>query len=588
VAGGPVAQGSLARLAAGPLVLIVALAALAIAHGPGRFTTYAGASGLAAALTVAAGFTLVLAGLVTSFSRPAKQVGDLAVLAGFVWFAPLLVGWEGGPVLLRSLGMVVAGFTFPLLLHLVLTYPRGRLGSGGVRALVCAAYVEAALVGAGLALFRDPFFDPGCWADCTERNVLLARSLPRVARRIEMTDRWFTVAVATVAMTILVSRLVTGSEPARRSLWPITVPGLVLGATVAAHAIEVGRSPPEDPSSTAFLSLFVIESFSIILLAAGLLWAAVRLRVQRRAVARIATNLDEAPPPGSVESALALAVGDPALRIAYWLPGSEWYVDANGHRVPEPVGAPGHPTTPLVRDGQTMAVISHAAALPELERELGAAVQLALENQRLQAEVLAQVGELRASRARIVEIGDAERRLLERDLHDGAQQRLLAVSYDIRLARSTAEAEDDEHAAVLLAEAIDEVQTVLDDLRDLAHGIYPAILTGAGIGPALASMAATAPLPVEISTLADGRYPARVEAAAYVLVADALADAAARGASQAVISLVPDDGRLLLVTVSDDGSARTSAMEHAADRVGAVGGLLEVTPTTIRAELPCG
>ena len=135
-----------------------------------------------------------------------------------------------------------------------------------------------------------------------------------------------------------------------------------------------------------------------------------------------------------------------------------------------------------------MALVIHDAALSgarELEREIGAAARLAVDNERLRAEVLAQLEDLRASRARIVEAGDSARRRIERDLHDGAQQRLLTLSYELRLARADAEADGDEALAPLLAVDGEEVQAALAELRDLAHGIYPAILTEAGLGPAL-------------------------------------------------------------------------------------------------------
>src|SRR4029450_7444109 len=182
----------------GPVALALALGGLAVAQGPGRFTTYAGHSGLTATLTVAAGLALVVAGLITAFSRPARPIGDLAVLAGLVWFAPVWVGWDRGPSLVRSLGMLAVGFTFPLLLHLVVAYPSGRLQGPAARTLVAAAYLEAAVVALGRALFRHPFFDPNCWANCTD-NDFLVWSLPRLAQGIEVADRWFTV-IAAVAL----------------------------------------------------------------------------------------------------------------------------------------------------------------------------------------------------------------------------------------------------------------------------------------------------------------------------------------------------------------------------------------------------
>jgi hypothetical protein len=178
-------RATLARLAAGPVALALAFGALAVAQSPGRFTTYAGRSGLAATLTVAAGLALVVAGLVTTFGRQARRIGDLALLAGLVWFAPVWVGWDRGPPLVRSLGMLAAGFTFPLLLHLVVAYPSGRLQGAAARTLVAAAYLEAMVAALGRALFRDPFFDPDCWANCSDNRSCCARSRALPAR-----SRW--------------------------------------------------------------------------------------------------------------------------------------------------------------------------------------------------------------------------------------------------------------------------------------------------------------------------------------------------------------------------------------------------------------
>jgi signal transduction histidine kinase len=579
-------RANLARLAAGLVALAVGVGALAVAQGPGRFTTYAGRSGLATALTVAAGLALVVAGLVTAFSRPAGRTGDLAMLAGLVWFAPVWVGWDKGPPLVRSLGMLAAGFTFPLLLHLVLAYPSGQLRGTATRALAFTVYLEAALVALGLALFRHPFFDPNCWANCTDNRFLL-RSLPPLARVIEVVDRWFTAAAAAALVAVCAWRLLRDSGPARRALLPVVLPAILLAAAVIAHTIALQRRPLEDPSDPAFAAIFVIGCAAVLLLAAGLVWAAARTRVQRRAVAQIATSLGQAPPPGSLQAALAKAVGDPDLQIAYWLLDSRRHVDASGRPVAEPVAAPGRTITALVHDGHPIAVVSHTAALPDLERELGAAARLALDNERLQAQALAQLDQLRASRVRIVETGDSERRRLERDLHDGAQQRLLALSYDLRLARAQAQADGDSQSGSLLTQATDQAQAALGELRELANGIYPAILTEAGLAAALATLADAAPLPVEIRDATQGRYPTTVETCAYLLVAEALQDAAGRDASHATVSVARDGGRLV-VTVGDDGTDRTATMVQLADRVGALGGQLAVETRRLRAELPCG
>jgi signal transduction histidine kinase len=580
-----VRPANLARLAAGAVALAYGLGALAVARGPGELTTYAGRSGLAAALAVLAGLALVAAGLVTSFTRPAGRIGDLALLAGLFWFAPFWAGWKGGPSLVLSLGTLAAGFVFPLLLHLILAYPSGRLPSQGVRAVVVAVYLEAALSALGRALLRDPFFDPNCWDNCTD-NVLLVRSLPRIARGIQEADIWFAAAAAGALATVCIWRLAVASAAARRTLWPVLAGGIALAAATAAHSVALEHTPLEDPGDPVFLSIFAAGCAAVVLLAFGLAWTVLRGRIQRRSVARIVAELGEAPPPGTLESALGRAIGDPELRIAYWLPASRRYVDGGGRPVEEPVAESGRAVTPLVRDGRRVALVTHAAGVAELEQEIGAAVRLALENERLRVEVLAQLHDLRVSRARIVDTGDAQRRRLERDLHDGAQQRLLALSYDLRVARAGAEAEGDVETASLLAEATGDAQAALGELRELAHGIHPAILTEAGLAAALGTLAEAAPLAVETGETARERYPAVVETAAYFVVAEAIDDAARRGASYAIVSAPRHDERLV-VSVQDDGSERTSRMIHLADRVGAIGGRLEVEPTTLRAEIPC-
>jgi signal transduction histidine kinase len=574
-----------ARFAAGAITLAYTVGALLVALGPGEFTTYAGRSAPAAALAVIAGLSLTLGGLVVSFRRSTQRVGQLALIAGFFWFAPFWVGWAGGPPLVRSLGMVFAGFLFAVVVHLVLAYPTGHLQSGAARALVGLVYLEAILSAIGRALFRDPFVDPGCWDNCID-NVFLVRSMPTAAQGVQALDV-LVVAIAAGALAILcLWRLLIATGPARRAIWPMSVAGIVLATATAAHSIALSRAT-EDPVDPTFLSIFMLECGAVALVGGSLLWNALRARVQQRSVGRIVANLGEAPTPGSLESALARAVGDPDLRIAYWLSASGRYVDAHGSAVAQPTASAGRALTRLVRNGQEVAIVNHTASVAELEPELGAAVRLALDNERLQAEVLAQLGDLRASRTRIVETGDAERRRLEHDLHDGAQQRLLALSYDLRLAGAAARADGDAEASTLLAEATSEAQAALGDLRELAHGIYPAILTEAGLASAIATLAEAAPLPVEIRKApTEDRYTAPVETAIYLVAAEAIEDAGARAASHVTLSLVREDDRLVLDAV-DDGSARTSLMVHLADRVGALGGSLEVAPARVRAEVPC-
>jgi hypothetical protein len=294
----------LARLAAGLAAFAVGLGTYAIAEGPGRATTYAGATTLDATLALGAGVALMVAGLISSFFGPAGRSGDLALLAGVLWFAPVWVGWDNGPVLVRSIAMFAAGLTLPVLLHLLLAAPSGRLRGRVAPALVLAVYLEAALAAVGLALVRDPFFDPNCWANCTD-NAFLLHSLPGPARAIESADRWFIAAAAIASVLAIAWRLITDSSPARHAQLPFALPATLLAGAVLAHTVVLQSTPLENPSQAAFQSIFIVECAGVVLLAAGLVWATVRLRLQRRAVAQITANLGQAPNPGSLQAALS-------------------------------------------------------------------------------------------------------------------------------------------------------------------------------------------------------------------------------------------------------------------------------------------
>jgi signal transduction histidine kinase len=593
------AAGTAARLRfAGIAVLVLTFAyaiasILAVPRSTEPFTSYAGAtyahtSTAAHAADLAAGLGLLAAGLLAWVGPRTRRLGVLALLAGIAWFGPDWEGWDGGSPFLRSLGAAVTPFFLAFLFHLVLALPLGRLRSWPTRGLVVAAYGMAAFVSFGRALFRDPFLDPYCWRNCLY-NSFLVHADPGVARALD--DVWVRTSLAIGLLLVMMGawRLLAASAPARRVLLPTLVPGVLAGAAASAYAVALLRTPLEDPRRGGFSSIFLALSASVAVLALGLARGVLETRRTRAAVARLASDLGEAPPPGTLRDALALATGDPALEVAYWLPGAQRFVDGRGHRTESPVPGHGRMVTPIVRDGRPVALVVHDAALLEgqaLEREIGSAARLAVENERLQAEVLAQLEDLRDSRARIVETGDAERRHLERDLHDGAQQRLLALSYDLRLARAAAEAEGHREHATLLASAGDEAQAALGELRELAHGIYPAILAEAGLAPALATLADEAPLPVDLGEVPAERYNTPVETAAYLTVSEAIGDAAGRRATSVSVDVAREDQQLV-VQVRDDGAAGASGLLPIADRVGALGGSLEVRSHSLRAEIPC-
>jgi signal transduction histidine kinase len=274
------------------------------------------------------------------------------------------------------------------------------------------------------------------------------------------------------------------------------------------------------------------------------------------------------------------------------------YVDPDGHAVVLPAEGSARVATAVERSGRPVGAIVHDASLrdhPELVDAVVAAAGLALENERLQAELRARLEELRASRFRLVETADVERRRLERNLHDGAQQRLVALSLSLALARR--DFESDPVAVELVERTRSELAEALAELRELARGIHPSLLTDKGLKPALEALANRALVPVELAGLSDERLPAGVEAAAYYLVAEALTNVAKYSqASMASVRVVRENGRVL-VEVSDDGiggadARRGSGLQGLADRVEALDGHLDLhsppgAGTRIRAEIPC-
>jgi signal transduction histidine kinase len=467
-------------------------------------TIYAGVSPSAEAVDLAAGVCLVAAGVVISVDRPGGARGLVAMLAGLAWFAPHLVGWEGGPPVLRSVGMVVQPMYLPLVLHLVLE------GLGGTRArvAVAAAYIVTATLSLGQALVRDPFLDPYCWNNCRD-NVFLLVSAPELSRAVSQA---LLVAGLTIGAGIALAaawQLASSTWTGRRAGLPVLFPGMLIGAESVTHALVLVARSLEATADPVFVTLFFARAASAVLLGAGLVWVHLRARRTRATVARLATELGDAPRPGALGQALGRATGDAGLTVVYPIEEGDRYVDASGLPVVLPQPGAGRGVTPIISGEKRVALVLHddaAVDAAQLRQEIGAAARLAIENERLQAEILARLWDLRASRVRIIESGDAERRRLERNLHDGAQQRLLALTYDLQRALVAAEA-GPEPAAAELRGALEDARAAIAELRELAHGIYPAVLTEAGIGAALWTLTDSAPILVEIDETPDERFP---------------------------------------------------------------------------------
>jgi signal transduction histidine kinase len=318
-------------------------------------------------------------------------------------------------------------------------------------------------------------------------------------------------------------------------------------------------------------------------LAASTLWDTARHWGIRRALASLVVDRTGSPAPRDLRELLVATLADASLQIAYPLRDGG-LVDAHGHAV-----VLEGDVTPVVRDDETVALLSHRPGLlddPGLVEEIAAAAHLALENERLQAEAQAQLEDLRASRARIIESGDAERRRLERDLHDGAQQRLVGLSLALRLARSQLGAEADPAHLARFDEAEGELQAALAELRELARGIFPAVLAEEGLAAALEALVEDAPFPIELRTPPDARLDAAVEAAGYFVVSET---ATRRTAGTLKINAAQIEGCLMVEVEGEEAPEQILDLQ---DRVGALNGSVEVIRNdegrvTIRAEIPC-
>jgi hypothetical protein len=286
-------------------------------------------------------------------------------------------------------------------------------------------------------------------------------------------------------------------------------------------------------------------------------------------------ELATSPRPESLQAALAAELGDPGLRIFYPDPVDRW-IDAAGGRAAPPEAA-----TPVVDDGGVLALVAHAPGLldsPGAVEAVATTARLALDHERLRATTLARAGRLRASRARIVAVGDAERRRIERDLHDGAQQRLVTLALRLRLERAGADPDDRDR----LARAERDVRTALAELRDIAHGIYPVALAEEGLAAAIDALAENAERPFRITALPSAPVPADVASAAYFVVSEVVG----RVPGPVVVDARLEDGDLRLVI--DGVSIEEVDLVELTDRVGALDGALTVVDARIEAVLPCG
>jgi signal transduction histidine kinase len=516
-------------------------------------------------------------GLVAWWRRPANRFGPLLVVTGFCMLATTL-SWAGNDAV-RTVGLVLDVLPLVLIVHVFLAYPTGRLGRRLERVLVATGYVAATV--AQLAVLVLGGLDPASPLRLVDRAA--------AADRLHQVELVVISGVALGGVAVLGWRRLAGRRPLRRPL-ALLVDAFALGVAMIAVLLLVGVF-----AELAFPTIQRVCLATLGLAPVAFLVGLLQARLARVSVGDLLVELRAEP--DDLRAPLARALRDPSLSLVYWLPEFASWAGQDG----KPVRLPADPAavTLIERDGQRVAALIHDPALsdePELLEAVSAAAAIALQTGRLQAELRAKVDELRGSRVRVIEAGQKERQRLERDLHDGAQQRLVALSLNLGVLE--AKLDGDRDAKALLALAREEVAVSLEELRDVARGLHPAVLTAHGLAVALESLAARAPVPVRLTVDLDGRVAEPVEVAAYYVVCESLANIGKHArASSATVDVVRVDGQLA-VEVVDDGvggadTERGTGLRGLADRVEALGGRLRVwTPrgggTRVRAELPCG
>jgi signal transduction histidine kinase len=548
-------------------------------------------SPLFAAATFAGELLWVMAMLASYARQPAGRMWRLILLSRAV--ATLGAVWIVNTALTWILWQASIGLGTVVFAHLVMAFPTGRLASRFDRIVVTAAYSVFAAARVAWLLVWDPR-EATCFPRCQvnpfvlwPNDALAAIVGPGLGALVPI------LAIAVIAG--LWGHWRPASPALRRTLLPVAVVapiefGLAAGRFLLAINQDVWQSVGIviSTSPLAFINAAIPAGFL-----AGLL----STRLARGAIADLAVQLSRGVPLGGLRDTLARALRDPTLALAFPSPDGAGFVDPDGRAVEVPSATnERRGVARLERDGELLAALLYDPAIetedPGRVDAVASMAGMALENERLAAQVRAQLEEVRASRARIVEAADAERRRIERDLHDGAQQRLVALAMRLDQARGKAVG-----ASEVIDATTDELLRAIREVRDLARGLHPTILTERGLAAAVEALAERAALPVDAHVTND-RFAAEVEAAAYFLIAEALTNASRYASPTRVrVDASLEDGQLF-VSVSDDGPggadpAGGSGLQGLVDRISAAGGSLVIDSppgrgTRIRARLPGG
>jgi signal transduction histidine kinase len=531
------------------------------------------------------GLSFFGAGIVAMDRRPGNIIGPLMIGYAATWF---LGNWGNlGVPPLTTLGLIGATLSTPFLAHILFVYPSGRLRTTFERVVLWIVYVSSIGASVVIALTWNPrvFGCSTCWD--THAPFPSAR-VNDVAQQVS--DR-APIILVPLFISVLVLRWREASRAERRELTPLWT-----ASSILAIVYLIGSFASADSRDPFAYLLWELNSILQLFVPVIFAWGLLSTRLAQSAVGHLVVELERPLLPGGLRDALARTLGDPTLEVAYAIEGQDRWVDANGQRV----ALSERPTdrravTVIEPEGTPLAALIHDPALDEgLVRAAGAAAGMAIANERLRAQVQAQLEEVRASRQRIVEAGDRERRRVERNLHDGAQQRLVTLSLGLALLQQREDLVPE--AREVLAQASAELRSAMSELRELARGIHPAILTEEGLAAAVESVADRSSVPVQLHIALGGRLPEPVESTAYYVVSESLANVAKYAeASVARVDLARRNGSLR-VEVVDDGKGgadadRGSGLGGLEDRVAAVGGTLRIESphgegTRVLAEIP--
>ena len=523
----------------------------------------------------------IFAGMVAWRRRPDSAFGPLMILAGFITQLSMLQ-WTSLP-LPNTIGQLCDLLVAAVWLHIFLAYPTGRLAGGAERVVVVVGYVAA--LGLQVVILALGGFD--------DNQLLSVVKRPHAAEAVENVQLLVLSALALIGVGLLWGRWRSlprwqGRRPTQIVIECFGLSLVMLAALLVAGAFQL-------PGFEVIrLVTFGVAGLAPLAFLAGLLDA----RLAKAGVGELLVQLRTDPTP-DLQALLAQALRDPTLSLIYWLPQYGSWADQDGNPTSLPRSDNGRRVTFVKQNGEQIAALIYDAGLgeePELVEAVSAAAGIALENGRLEAELRARLQELQGSRSRVVEAQQNERRRLERNLHDGAQQRLVALALELGLLAE--KANNDPATQERLKRARGEVAESLDELRDIARGLHPAVVSGHGLAIALESLAAATPLEVHLKTDGLPRLPEQLEVAAYYVVSESLTNAAKHAQADTVTVEVGVTTDTLIVEIVDDGiggadSERGTGLRGLADRIEALNGHLRVWSsvgkgTRVRAEIPCG